>query len=214
MLNLKNLPNNRIENGVIIFQEPCKLGLPEVRALHIESDCIIIADRKSTHMNDLGELWVYAIACSKHDNPSLLDLFSTLPRDKYNLFSHEIICPSSLDMTPFLEVKECASDYLIQTSMEERFIDSGFIVPEYEIVSGVIIFNEPFRVDTVKWAIISMDCDSILLETDNYRLKSLVLDVANTPNNNPKVHSTFEFINRNGGFLLQHNLSSLSYYTS
>lgn len=83
MLDMSKLPSHKIENGIVIFDEPFSVNLFEFVGSILDCDCIVYKDD-----NSLTNKRVYAFASSEEYNSDLCNFFHELPKDKYILTGH------------------------------------------------------------------------------------------------------------------------------
>ena len=81
-------------------------------------------------------------------------------------------------------------------------------LPSHKIENGIVIFDEPCKMNTIDWAYLSLDCDSILLKEGNTDEEGIVYAVASSPEHNVALQELYSSINTENKYVYNLGLSS------
>jgi len=83
MLDMSKLPSHKIENGVVIFDEPCSIACAEIKSAMLDCDSIVFKEGFTW-----DEAQIYAIASTKEYNKQVAFLFGSLSKEIYSWMRH------------------------------------------------------------------------------------------------------------------------------
>ena len=97
MLDMSKLPSHKVENGIVVFDEPYRVDLQDFMHSIMECDSIILREISSS--DNKG---IYAFASLPEYNSNLVKFFKSLETGKYSHVHHSSSQPDIGLVMPFI----------------------------------------------------------------------------------------------------------------